>query len=133
MYRRNDVVKKIDYSNVIKKSNDISMAKLNQGLSLNQMQLLAFAIFSTQQNDKTKFNKSDIQKNFDLDQYRINYAFDNSQKISLIKFSTQDLKNDKFSFINVFSAIEYDRGEFIFKWNKRMSPHIIKLKEKYIL
>src|SRR5699024_3351299 len=34
---------------------------------------------------------------------------------------------------NVFIAIEYDRGEFIFEWNKRMLPHIIKLKEKYIL
>lgn len=133
MYRRNDVVKKIDYSNVIKKSNDISMAKLNQGLSLNQMQLLAFAIFSTQQNGKTKFNKSDFQKKFGLEQYRTNYAYDDSQKLSLIQFSTQDLENEKFSFINVFSAIEYDRGEFIFEWNKRMLPHIIKLKEKYIL
>src|SRR5699024_2950757 len=53
----------VDYSNTIKKSNDVSMAKLNQNLTLNQIQLLAYAIFSTQQNGETYFRKYEFQKN----------------------------------------------------------------------
>ena len=51
------------YTNTIKRSNDISMAKLNQNLTLNQIQLLAYAIFSTQQNGETQFRKYEFQKN----------------------------------------------------------------------
>ena len=51
--RKNEKKTLTNYENSIKKSNELSMAKLNQGLTLNQMQLLAFAIFSTQQNGIT--------------------------------------------------------------------------------
>src|SRR5699024_12081593 len=32
-----------------------------------------------------------------------------------------------------FSAIDYEAGKFTFEWNKRMLPHILELKEKYVL
>src|SRR5699024_9341960 len=97
----------IDYKNTIKKSNNLSMAKLNQGLTLNQMQLLAYAIFSTQKEGETSFRKHNLQKRFEIKHYKTTDAFEDSDKISGLRFSTQDLDNDKFSFVNVFSAIDY--------------------------
>ena len=70
MGRRNEKKQIINYENSIKKSNEFSMAKLNQGLTLNQMQLLAFAIYSTQQNAKTEFRKVAFEKKFGINEYR---------------------------------------------------------------
>ncbi|WP_036578748.1 replication initiation protein, partial [Oceanobacillus picturae] len=118
--------------NSIKKSNDLSMAKLSQGLTLNQMQLLAYAIYSTQQDGKTEFIKADFEKKFNIEKYRTKDAYEDSDKILGLKVSTQDLENDKFKFWNAFSSMEYDKGHFIFEWNSKMIPHILELKEKYV-
>lgn len=133
MDRKNIKTHSINYSNTIRKSNELSMAKLNQGLTLNQMQLLAFAIFSAQQNGKTEFRKHEFQKKFGIKDYKTDDAYADSQRLSILQFSTQDLENDKFSFTNVFSSIKYDSGHFTFKWNEDMIPHILELKEKYVL
>lgn len=133
MARKNNKKLIVNYDNTIRKSNELSMAKLNQGLTLNQMQLLAYAIFSTQQNGSTEFRKYEFQNQFGIHQYRTENALEDSQKISLLQFSIQDLKNDKFSFTNVFSSIEYERGYFSFEWNKKMIPHILELKDKFVL
>ena len=103
--RKNNKEKYITYDSSIKKSNEMSMAKLNQGLDLNQMQLLAYAIYSTQQDGKTSFIKADFEKEFKLTKYNTEDAYADSSKISLLQFSTQDLENKKFSFFNVFSSI----------------------------
>ena len=66
MVRKNEKKTLTNYENSIKKSNELSMAKLNQGLTLNQMQLLAFAIYSTQQNGITEFHKADFEKKFGI-------------------------------------------------------------------
>lgn len=42
------------------------MVKLGQGLTPYQMQLLAFAIFSTQQDGKTEFRKYEFQDKFGI-------------------------------------------------------------------
>src|SRR5690625_5190357 len=131
--RRNVKRKTVDYSNTIKKSNEFSMAKLNQGLTLNQMQLLAFAIFSTQRNGETMFRKHEFQEKFEIGQYRTEHVYEDSQEISALQFSTQDFKNNKFSFTNVFNSIKYENGLFDFRWNKDMLPHILELKNKYVI
>ena len=128
MARANNKEQLITFESSIKKSNEMSMAKLNQGLDLNQMQLLAYAIYSTQQDGKTNFIKADFEKEFNLTRYNTEDAYADSSKISLLQFSTQDLENKKFSFFNVFSSIEYDEGNFTFKWNSDFIPHILKLK-----
>lgn len=128
MTRKNNKEKYITYDSSIKKSNEMSMAKLNQGLDLNQMQLLAYAIYSTQQDGKTSFIKADFEKEFKLTKYNTEDAYADSSKISLLQFSTQDLENKKFSFFNVFSSIGYDDGHFTFKWNSDFIPHILELK-----
>lgn len=133
MGRENEKVHSVDYSNSIKKSNELSMAKLNQGLTLNQMQLLAFSIFSTQQDGETEFRKFEFQNKFGINNYKTKDAYDDSQRLSQLQFSTQDFKNNKFSFVNVFGSIEYIDGLFIFEWNKKVIPHILELKEKYVL
>jgi len=121
----------IDYEKGIKKSNELSMAKLNQGLTLNQMQLFAYAIFSTQQDGQTKFNKGEFQKQFEIDHYHTDDAYKDSQRILSLQVSTENLENKKFSFWNVFSSMNYDNGKFSFKWTEDMLPHILDLKEKY--
>jgi len=109
------------------------MVKMNRGLTLNQMQLLAYAIYATQQGNTTKFNKSSFEKKFNLIKYHTVRAKDDVSKLMNIKFSQIDLENDKFRFWNVFQEIDYDNGTFSFKWTDRMIPHITDLKDKYVL
>lgn len=132
MVRYNEKKQLTTYENTIKKSNELSMAKLNHGLTLNQMQLLAFAIFCTQQNGVTEFHKIDFEKQFGLTKYNTVDAQKDSDKVTSVKFSSEDLKNDKFKFWNVFIGMEYDNGKFTFEWSPKMIPHILELKEKYV-
>lgn len=131
--RKNDKRSLIDYKNSIRKSNELSMAKLNHGLTLNQMQLLAFAIYSTQQNGVTEFHKSDFEKKFSLVDYKTDRAKEDSYRLLDLKVAMEDLENDKFSFWNMFMGMEYNTGLFKFEWNPKMTPHILELKEKYII
>lgn len=128
MVRSNNKKIKRYNENIVKKSNEISMAKLNQGLDLNQMQLLAYAIYSTQQDGKTEFRKFEFQDKFGIKDYKTEEAYEDSGKVSALRFSTQDLERNKFSFLNVFSSIDYDNGKFTFKWNTDFIPHILELK-----
>ncbi|WP_089974535.1 hypothetical protein [Carnobacterium viridans] len=52
-----------DNSSSIQKSNEFSMVKMNQGLTLNQMQLLSYAIYATQKDGTTTFRKIDFEIN----------------------------------------------------------------------
>lgn len=117
----------------IKKSNDLSLAKLNQGLTLNQMQLLSYAIFSTQKNGSTTFNKSDFEKQFNIDQYRTTHAKDDSEKLLNLKVSVENIEDDYFEYWNVFTRMKYVKGTFTFRWNDEFIPHILDLKERYII
>lgn len=133
MVRKNENTYAIDYSNTIKKSNDLSMAELNYGLTLNQMQLFAFAVFSTQQNGKTEFKKHEFQKKFGIEQYRTEDAYIDSEKIMDLKASVKDLEQDYFKFTNIFTEMIYNKGHFEFEWNPKMIPHILELKQRYVI
>ncbi len=133
MARKNNKEQLVMHENSIKKSNKLSMAEMNQGLTLNQMQLLAYAIFSTQQNGETKFRKYEFQDKFGINNYKTDDAYEDGQSLSILQFNTKDLENNKFSFTNVFSSIEYETGHFVFEWNNKMIPHILELKDKYVL
>lgn len=133
MARKNNKKQVVSYENSIKKSNELSMAKLSHGLTLQQMQLLAYAIYSTQQDGKTEFRKADFEKKFGLSRYLTEDAYKDSDRIMSLKTSTEDLENAKFKFWNVFSSMEYDNGKFTFEWNPQMIPHILELKEKFIV
>lgn len=122
----------ISYEDSIQKSKEFSIAKLNQGLTLNQMQLLAFAIYSTQQNGATEFHKVDFEKKFGIEKYQTIHAKQDAQKLVGLQFSIEDLENHYFEFWNVFGAIKYKEGLFTFRWNEEFVPHILELKEKYI-
>ena len=109
------------------------MAKLNKGLTLNQMQLLSYAIFSTQKNGSTTFHKADFEKQFNIVKYRTNHAKVDSERLLDLKVSTVDLANDCFGFSNVFTRMTYKKGTFLFKWNEEFIPHILDLKNRYII
>lgn len=132
MVRINPKRQLISYENSIQKSREFSMAKLNQGLTLNQMQLLAFAIYSTQQNGATEFHKADFEKKFGIEKYQTIHAKQDAQKVSSLQFSIEDLENHYFEYWNIFGSIKYKEGLFTFRWNEEFIPHILELKEKYI-
>lgn len=133
MARVNAKKQLVSYENSIKKSKELSMAKLYQGLTLNQMQLLAFSIFCTQQNGVTEFRKVDFEKKFGVTQYRTEDAMKDSDKITSIKFSTIDMENERFKFWNAFIGMGYEQGQFTFEWNPKMLPHILELKDAYYI
>lgn len=122
----------ISYENSIEKSKEISMSKLSHGLTLNQMQLLAYAIYSTQRNGKTEFHKADFEKKFGIEKYQTLHAKQDAQKISGLQFSIEDLDNDYFEYWNVFGSIKYKSGLFTFRWNEEFVPHILELKDKFV-
>lgn len=130
--RKNEKKQVVSYENSIRKSNELSMSKLNQGLSLNEMQLLAYAIYSTQQDGKTEFHKAEFEKKFGIEKYQTSHAKKDAQSILNLKFSIEDLENNYFEYYNVFQSIKYDQGLFRFKWTEDMIPHILELKEKYV-
>lgn len=117
----------------IKKSNEISLAKLNQGLTLNQMQVLAYAIFSTQKNGSTTFNKADFEKQFNIVKYATKDAVIDAKELMDLKISFVDYVNDRFRYSNVFTDMYYEQGTFVFEWNTKFLPHILDLKERYII
>lgn len=133
MVRRNNKSEFISYENSIKKSNELSMAKMNEGLTLNQMQLFAYAIFSTQKDGKTEFRKHEFEKKFGIEQLRPGDAMDDAYSLLDLKIELRDEDKEKSSGYNVFTYYEYDKGQFIFKWNEVFLPHISELKEKYII
>lgn len=132
MPRVNAKEKLISYENSIEKSRKISISKLSQGLSLNQMQLLAFAIYSTQRNGKTEFHKADFEKKFGIEKFQTIHAKQDTQKVSSLQFSVEDLEEDYFEYWNVFSSIKYKSGLFTFRWNEEFIPHILELKDTYV-
>ena len=109
------------------------MAKLSHGLTLNQMQLFAYAIYSTQQDGKTEFRKAEFEKKFNLTKYNTTEAKEDTMRLLDLKFSTVDLVNNYFEFWNVFQGIKYKEGLFTFKWSEDMIPHILQLKEKFVM
>lgn len=133
MGRVNEKQQMIDYENSIKKSNQFSMAKLSHRLTLNQLQLLAYAIYFTQQNGKTEFHKADFEKKFNLGEYRSENAKRDSRKLFKLEFSLDDMESDEFDYLHVFQRIHYKKGLFTFKWSEDIVPHILELKEKYIM
>lgn len=134
MVRKNDKKTLINVENSIKKSNELSMAKLSHGLTLNQTQLLAFAIFSTQKNGVTSFQKADFEKKFEIASYNTKYAQRDAQTILGLKFTAvEDLEQNHFDYYNVFQRISYNKGTFNFKWSEDIIPHILNLKNKYVL
>src|SRR3954468_4297780 len=86
--RKNEKKTLTNYENGIKKSNELSMAKLNQGLTLNQMQLLAYAIYSTQQDGKTEFIKANFEKKFGIEKYQTQHAKKDAHRLLRLEFST---------------------------------------------
>lgn len=129
----NDKNKIISYENSIKKSNELSMAKLSHGLTLNQMQLLAYAIYCTQNDGKTEFRKVDFENKFNIEKYQTIHAKEDAKRLLTLQFSVEDIENDYFEYWNVFGSIKYKQGLFTFRWNQEFIPHILELKEKYVM
>jgi plasmid replication initiation protein len=132
MARKNDKEQLVSYENSIKKSNEFSMANLNHGLTLNQMQLLAYSIYCTQQDGSTEFIKADFERKFGLKRYKTEDAYKDSDKVSALRYSTQNLEEKQFRFTAIFTDLQYDNGTFKIEWNQKFVPHILELKDYYV-
>lgn len=129
---KNKKVLRQDSENIIKKSNEFSVAKMSYGLTLNQLQLLAYAIFATQKTGKTEFHKADFEKKFGIPEYKTPQAKKDGVVLYDLKFELYDEKKDMFSFRHVFDKMDYEQGLFSFTWKQEFLPHILDLKERYI-
>lgn len=120
----------INEGTTIKKSNELSAGKIMSSLSLNQAQLFAYAILVTQKDGLATFNKSEFEKQFNLKEYRTNYAIEDV--IELFNLNIMTLKsNDKWSLEHVFKRLDYDAGKFTYEWEDSFKQYILDLKERY--
>lgn len=134
MPRKNTTKKVIDYENSFKKSNRFSMARLSHGMTLKQMQLLAYAIYSTQQKkENASFRKYEFQEKFNIEKYQTVQAKKDTKVLYNLGFTTEDLSKDYFDYLRVFQRITYKKGVFEFQWTDDLLPHILDLKEHFIL
>lgn len=133
--RNNSKVIETSFDNTVKKSNDLVMSKLSHGLSISQMQLLAYAIYTTQQDNKSTFALMDFENKFNRERYQTKSIHADLNKLISIKFTEKNFKGDTDGVFvwNAFSGMSYAKGEFHFEWSERMRSHIIELKEKYIV
>ena len=124
----------VDGSNSIKKSNELSMSKLNQGLTLTQMQLLGYCVYSTQQGNGRTFKKVDFEKTFGIDKYLTPRAAQDADKVSHLRIAASvDLEQDKFKYRNAFAEINYEKGEFDYEFTPRMMGYITGLEDNYLI
>jgi len=131
--RKNEKVSYVTNDTTIRKSNELSLSKLQNGLSLQQVQLLSYCIYSTQQKNKTSFHKADFEKFFGIKKYRTKDAFDDAKALLNLSLAFADLKNDNFKFRNVFQEIDYTKGLFEFTWTNILLPHILELQRNFVL
>ena len=122
MARKNDKKQLVSYENSIKKSNEFSMASLNHGLTLNQMQLLAYCYLLHATRRQHRVYKADFERKFGLKRYKTEDAYKDSEKVSALRYSTQNLEEKKFRFTAIFTDLQYDNGTFTIEWNHNIYP-----------
>lgn len=116
----------------ITKSNELSTSKLSTKLSLNQMQLFAYAILSTQRDGLATFNKVDFEKQFNLEKYHTQAIRKDCDKLLDLKVKPYQ-NEDNWGIKHVFIDMLYKYGTVSFTWHPDMLPHITELKNKYTL
>lgn len=131
MNLKNTKVLKQDNESTIKKSNALSVASMSYGLTLNQLQLFAYAIYTTQRTGQAEFHKADFEKKFELECYQTLQARTDSKKLLTLQVAYVDGEDD-WEYWNVFIGMKYRNGVFTFEWSPKILPHILNLKEKYI-
>jgi plasmid replication initiation protein len=125
----------IDSDSHYKKSNELSTARMMQGLDINQMRLLAYAIHKTQHNE-VSFSKAEFEKRFNLENYLPKLAVNDALELFKLIYQTYDPKENETTVIHVFNKMQYGYnkdGLFKFEWHEELLPHILDLKERFVL
>ena len=123
----------IDTSQCVKKSNELAISKLNKSLTLTQMQLLGYCIYTTQCGNGESFKRSDFEKTFNIDKYLTPRAASDSEKLYKLGFDpVVELGKERFKFWNVFGGIQYENGIFEYEFTSRMLAHITDLDKNYL-
>ncbi len=129
----NDKKVEINYDTAIKKSNELSLAKLSHGMTLQQTQLLSFSIYRTGKERKAVFKRKEFMDCFGIKDYKTNQAKSDIERMSKLQFSLIDLEDDHVEYWNFFSGISYHRGTFTITWTPELLPHIQNLRGNFIL
>ena len=124
-------------SNLYKKSNQLSLVQMNEGLTLNEMQLLAFTIYKTQHYESTTFRKSDFQKYFNLEKFNTYMAYKTSKKIMKTMVELKDIENDYFEFFHLFKKMKYEKLKALYgyswkNFSKKDILHMLDCKNKIL-
>lgn len=120
----------INEGTTIKKSNELSAGKIMSSLSLNQAQLFAYAILVTQKDGLATFSKSEFEKQFNLKEYRTNYAIEDVSELFNLNVMTVK-SDDKWLLEHVFRRLSYEAGKFTYEWEDSFKQYILDLKERY--
>lgn len=139
-YKKRNFAYIMDKNNVlfkdeIKKSNELSTAQMMQGLNINQMRMLAYAIYKTQQENGISFTLGEFEKRFNI-QYPSKDADKDAKDLFNLVYETYNPTTRKTKRIHVFKMMQYGYLEdaiFEFDWHDEILPHILDLKERYIM
>lgn len=121
---------------IIKKSNELSTARLLQGLSLNQMQIFSYCILRTQKDGLSTFQKSELENMFDITRYNSQKAYDDAKALFQMYITFDDDIKNELAHIHVFHKMTYQYkrgGAFVFEWEPEILSHILELKERYVM
>ena len=108
------------------------MAQISKGLTLQQTQLIAYAIHKTQQDGVSSFSKREAENQMGKKMMTRDLKRDAAALMDIRISLTLKDDPDAFSFINFFQRISYEKGTVSFRWSDDIVPHIIDLKSKYI-
>ena len=125
-----------DNKTIIKKSNELSTAKLLQGLSLNQMQLFSYCILKTQKTGISSFQKIEFESMFDISRYNSKKAYEDAKALFQMYVTFDDDIKNELAHLHVFHKMTYQYkrgGAFVFEWEPEILPHILELKERYVM
>lgn len=119
-----------------KKSNELSTSQMMQGLSLNQMRLLAFSMLKTQKDNQVYFSKAEFEKQFNIENYDPKDAYQDALELFKLIYESYDAIEKEITVIHVFNRMKYGYkkdGQFTFEWHDEILPHILDLKERFVL
>ena len=107
-----------------------------QGLSLNQMRLLAFSMLKTQKDNQVYFSKAEFEKQFNIENYDPKDAYQDALELFKLIYESYDAIEKEITVIHVFNRMKYGYkkdGQFTFEWHDEILPHILDLKERFVL
>lgn len=104
---------------------------MNSNLTSNQLQLLVYAVFRTEQGGVSEFQKSDFLRVFDIQNYTIQQIKEDVRGLMELGIETKKKVDNRvfFDYGKLISNVSYEHELFTFKWSTDFVEYVLKLKE----